>query len=123
MSKTYHIDVTVDDKPVANAYGNARVIAFVAKDAVSALAESGAKGSVTLTEVVGIGGETKDTIMDVTADAQSVGFLLKRNLTAIRKADKDADNEITGHTEQENDANASDTRLQAGDLPEHTNTY
>lgn len=88
--KTYHLDVTTieSDLAIANTYGDLDIIAYVARKAEGLLKklDSASAASVTLVEVAGIGGDTRRTIVTLTADVDTVGMVLRKRISAERKA-------------------------------------
>lgn len=91
QSKVYHLDVTAIDTSVgaiANAYGDLDIVAYVARKAEKQLKEldSSAAASVTLVEVKAIDAETIRTIVTLTADVDTVGLVLRKRISAERKA-------------------------------------
>lgn len=91
--KIYRIDITPapstenDGHPIANAFGSLAVINYVAKDALKgALKDFEGAVSLALVEVEHIGGNVVRTVTELTADADTVRYVLERGLRAEKKA-------------------------------------
>jgi len=88
--KIYHLDVETlgeNGRPIANTYGDLDIIAYVARKAEKLISDSGSQeASLTLVEVDAIGGANLRTVATLTADAETVGLVLKRRITTERRA-------------------------------------
>jgi hypothetical protein len=87
--KMYHLSIEIkNDKPeteyLASAYGNLRVVTFVARDAIKAM--TGDQYAVALVEVDGTLGDEKRTIVDTTGDAEICAYVLNKRLRAEKTA-------------------------------------
>ena len=90
--KIYRIDITPSSNgaervtPIANAYGSLAVINYVAKDAFKTLKDTDGTVALTLVEVDHIGGGIVRTVTELTADVETVRFVVERGLRAEKKA-------------------------------------
>lgn len=101
MSKTYFLEISEvldgllddsDPRYFAYAFGTLATVGYAAKEGLASLADAKvANVSVLFTEVAGINQEPEDgsrVITRLQADTETVSIVLRKKLSAERKADK-----------------------------------
>lgn len=89
---TYHIGIEdADGEAYADAHGSLGVISYVSKEVAKEVEADSSLITVKLTETDGIRGEAKRTVLAITADGETAAVMLKRRITAERKAGKTAE--------------------------------
>jgi hypothetical protein len=88
MSKVYRISAESDGKALANADGSVNIVSYVGRELLAELKDVESDVTFSLAELHAISDNETRVIARLTADAQTVGYVLRAKLAAERKANR-----------------------------------
>lgn len=92
MSKVYRVEATTEDgTALAATDGDVDIASYVGRKLIATLADVKVNVDLNFTELTAVSGQESRSIARLTADAETVSYVLKAKLAAERKANKPAD--------------------------------